>query len=58
MFDDRVARALHVFNVPTRKDIDVLSKRVHELTVIAQRSEEEETHGRGRAHSSHRAKAA
>ena len=56
VFDDRVGRALHVFNVPTRKDIDVLSKRVHELTVKL--SEEEETHGRGRAHSSHRAKAA
>jgi poly(hydroxyalkanoate) granule-associated protein len=59
VFDDRVGRALHVFNVPTRKDIDVLSKRVHELTVITKKlSEEEETHGRGRAHSSHRAKAA
>ena len=59
VFDDRVGRALHVFNVPTRKDIDVLSKRVHELTVITKkRLEEEETHGRGRAHSSHRAKAA
>jgi poly(hydroxyalkanoate) granule-associated protein len=59
VFDDRVGRALHVFNVPTRKDIDVLSKRVHELTVITKkRLEEEETHGRGRAHSPHRAKAA
>ena len=59
VFDDRVGRALHVFNVPTRKDIDALSKRVHELTVITKKlSEEEETHGRGRAHSSHRAKAA
>ena len=59
VFDDRVGRALHVFNVPTRKDIDVLSKRVHELTVTTKKlSEEEETHGRGRAHSSHRAKAA
>ena len=39
------------FNVPTRKDIDVLSKRVHELTVMTKKlSEEEETHGRGRAH--------
>jgi poly(hydroxyalkanoate) granule-associated protein len=59
VFDDRVARALHVFNVPSRKEIDVLSKRVHELTVITKkRLEEEETHGGGRAHSSHRAKAA
>ncbi len=51
VFDDRVGRALHAFNVPTRKDIDVLSKRVHELTVMTKKlSEEEETHGRGRAH--------
>jgi hypothetical protein len=56
VFDGRVGRALHVFNVSTRKDIDVLSKRVHELTVKL--SEGEETQGRGRAHSSHRAKAA
>ena len=58
VFDDRVGRALHVFKVPSRKEIDVLSKRVQELTVITKkRLEEEETHGR-RAHSSHRAKAA
>jgi poly(hydroxyalkanoate) granule-associated protein len=51
VFEDRVGRALHVLNVPTRKDIDVLSKRVHELTAITKKmSEEEETPGRGRAH--------
>jgi poly(hydroxyalkanoate) granule-associated protein len=51
VFEERVGRALHVLNVPTRKDIDVLSKRVHELTAITKKmSEEEETHGRGRAH--------
>ena len=56
VFEDRVERALHTLNVPTHKDIDVLSKRVHELTVITKKqSEEEETHGHGRAH---RAKAA
>ena len=56
VFDDRVGRALHAFNVPTRKDINVFPKRVHELTVITKKqSEEEETHGRGHAH---RAKAA
>ncbi len=50
VFEDRVGRALHVLNVPTRKDIDVLSKRVHELTAMTKKmSEEEETHGRGRA---------
>ena len=35
VFEERVARALHVLSVPTRKDIDQLSKRVSELTVIA-----------------------
>ena len=51
VFEDRVERALHALNVPTHKDIDVLSKRVHELTVITKKqSEEEETRGHGRAH--------
>ena len=51
VFEERVARALHTLNVPSRKDIDVLSKRVHELTAITKKlAEEEETHGRGRAH--------
>jgi len=50
VFEDRVGRALHVLNVPTHKDIDVLSKRVHELTAMTKKmSEEEENHGRGRA---------
>ena len=35
VFEERVARALHALSVPTRKDIDQLSKRVSELTVIA-----------------------
>jgi hypothetical protein len=40
-----VARALHSLSVPSRKDIDVLSKRVAELTEIAKRlSHEEEAH--------------
>ena len=51
VFEDRVGRALHALNVPTHKDIDVLSRRVHELTAITKKlAEEEETHGRGRAH--------
>ena len=51
VFEERVGRALHVLNIPTHKDIDVLSKRVHELTVMTKKlSEEEETHGRGHAH--------
>ena len=51
VFEDRVGRALHALNVPTRKDIDTLSRRVHDLTTITKKLEEEEgTHGRGRAH--------
>jgi len=51
VFEDRVGRALHALNVPTRKDIEVLSKRVHELAVTTKKlSEEEEAHGRGHAH--------
>ena len=44
VFEDRVARALNSLSVPSRKDIDVLSQRVVELTEIAKRlSAEEET---------------
>ena len=51
VFDDRVGRALHAFNVPTRKDIDALSERVQDLTTMTKKlAEEEETHGRARAH--------
>ena len=47
VFEERVARALHTLNVPSRKDIDVLSKRVHELTALTKKmSEEEEPHDR------------
>ena len=43
-----MARALHSLSVPSRKDIDVLSKRVAELTEIAKKlSAEEEPHARG-----------
>ncbi len=49
VFEDRVARALNSLSVPSRKDIDVLSQRVVELTEIAKRlSAEEEPHTRGR----------
>ncbi len=51
VFEERVARALHTLNVPSRKDIDVLSQRVHELTVVTKKLSEEEEHhttpGRG-----------
>ncbi len=54
VFEDRVARALHTLSVPSRKDIDVLSKRVAELTEIAKKLShemEEEPHGsRARTH--------
>ena len=52
VFEERVARALHSLNVPSRKDIDVLSKRVAELTEVAKKlsGEMEETHGRARRH--------
>jgi len=51
VFEDRVERALHVLNVPSHHDIDTLSNRVHELTVMTKKlSEEEEGHGHGRAH--------
>jgi len=46
-----VGRALHALNVPTRKDIDHLSRQVHDLAAMTKKlSEEEETHSRGRAH--------
>jgi poly(hydroxyalkanoate) granule-associated protein len=35
VFEQRVARALHSLNVPTKKDIDHLSQRVAELTSVA-----------------------
>lgn len=37
VFEDRVARALSSLGVPTKKDIDKLSKRVAELTAVVQK---------------------
>jgi poly(hydroxyalkanoate) granule-associated protein len=37
VFEDRVAKALHSLNVPTKKDIDVLGKRVAELTTATKK---------------------
>lgn len=37
VFVDRVARALHSLNVPTKHDIDALTKRVAELTKVTER---------------------
>jgi len=35
VFVERVQRALHSLDVPTKHDIDALSKRVHDLTKVA-----------------------
>ena len=37
VFEERLARAPQRLNLPSRKDIDVLSQRVAELTEIAKR---------------------
>jgi len=37
VFEDRVAQALHSLNVPTKKDIDQLSKHVAELTAVTKK---------------------
>ncbi len=37
VFEDRVARALRSLSVPTKSEIDALSKRVAELTAVAER---------------------
>ncbi|WP_414474422.1 phasin family protein [Microvirga sp. M2] len=37
VFEKRVERALHSLNVPTKKDIDSLSRRVSELTSVTKK---------------------
>lgn len=37
VFESRVARVLHSLNVPTKRDIDALGKRVSELTVATKK---------------------
>jgi poly(hydroxyalkanoate) granule-associated protein len=37
VFVDRVERALHTLNVPSKNDIDALSQRVQELTKVAEK---------------------
>ena len=37
VFEDRVARALHGLNVPTKKDVDKLSMRVAALTTVVEK---------------------
>ena len=50
VFEDRVARALHRLNVPSRKDVDVLTQRVTELTEIAKNLQPESEGTPTRAH--------
>jgi poly(hydroxyalkanoate) granule-associated protein len=44
VFEDRVAQALHSLGVPTRQDVQTLSKRVADLTEVVQKLTEGETH--------------
>ncbi len=44
VFEDRVARALHSLSVPTRQDVDTLTKRVAELTEMTKKLAGEEEH--------------
>lgn len=37
VFEDRVSQALHGLNVPTKKDVDALSRRVSELTAVTKK---------------------
>jgi poly(hydroxyalkanoate) granule-associated protein len=37
VFEDRVARALNSLSVPSKQDIDALSTRVHELTLVTKK---------------------
>lgn len=41
VFEERVGRALHALNVPTKKDIEHLSRRVTELTQEVKKLEAE-----------------
>ena len=56
VFEDRVARALRSLSVPTKSDIDALSKRVAELTAVAEKLSVAMEEPRGRAKSARVAK--
>lgn len=49
VFEDRVARSLSSLGVPTKKDIETLSKRVAELTEVVQKLSGEKPASRRRA---------
>ena len=42
VFEDRVARALHSLGVPTKQDVQTLTRRVQELTEVVQKLSEGE----------------
>lgn len=42
VFEDRVARALHSLGVPTKQDVQTLTRRVHELTEVVKKLTEGE----------------
>jgi poly(hydroxyalkanoate) granule-associated protein len=44
VFEEPAGRALHALNVPSHKDIDALSKRVHELSAVTKKLSEEQEH--------------
>jgi len=50
VFEDRVAKALHSLNVPTKKDIDGLSRRIEKLTAVADKLSASMEHGRHPQH--------
>jgi poly(hydroxyalkanoate) granule-associated protein len=58
VFEDRVERALHSLNVPTRDDIEKLSKRVAELTAVTKKLSAGMTEERAPAQRARPAKAA
>lgn len=43
VFEDRVARALHSLGVPTKQDVQTLTRRVHELTAVVHKLAEGES---------------
>lgn len=58
VFEDRVARALSSLGVPSKKDIDKLSKRVAELTAVVQQLTDTQESGARKAAAKPVAKAA
>lgn len=52
VFEHRVAQALHSLNVPTKKDIDALGRRVSELTVMTKKLATS-SHASEQRHSAH-----